>query len=389
LNASLEGRIDISLTLRAGVVSDVAIRSSRPRLAQKLMAGCTPEAAAERAGLIFSLCGKAQRVAAEAACEAAQNVRPEAHVFAAREQRVLIELAQEHAWQLLLNWPQKTGRQADMTCLLSLRQSATDPLRFGERLDGLLHDVLLSEAPATWLTRDLAAFDVWRRQGATPPAQLFGAWSDELDRGVSRTALLPPLQHLDATQCAELALFALADEDFCAQPVWAGEPAETGAIARMQDHPLLAAWVALRGRGVGARLLARLLELAELPQRLRAYESPHGGGRIHKAAEPPTTPASGVPLAGAVVKAQSLGDNAGMAAIETSRGLLIHAVRLSGNTVVDYRIVAPTEWNFHPGGPLAQALADLSIGDAAQARAQAICQSLDPCVAFGVEIRNA
>ncbi len=364
MNASLEGRIDINLTQRMGDVCDVSIRSSRPRLAQKLMAGCTPEVAAERAGLIFSLCGKAQRVAAQAACEAAQNVQPDAQVFAAREQRVLIELAQEHAWQLLLNWPQKAGRQADMSSLQRLRQSATDPLRFGETLDRLLHEVFLGEAPVIWLARDLDAFDLWRRQGTTLPAQMFGTCADEHDRGVSHTALLPPLQHLDGTQCADLARLALADEDFCAHPNWAGAPAETGAIARMQDQPLLAAWLARRGRGVGARLLARLLELAELPQRLRV------GGSM-------------------VVKAHPLGDNAGMAAIETSRGLLIHAVRLSGNTVADYRIVAPTEWNFHPAGPLAQALVSLLKSDDALARAEEICQSLDPCVAFGVEISNA
>jgi Ni,Fe-hydrogenase I large subunit len=132
----------------------------------------------------------------------------------------------------------------------------------------------------------------------------------------------------------------------------------------MQDQPLLAAWIARRGRGVGARLLARLLELAGLPQRLRA-----GGGKV--------------------VMAHPLGDNTGMAAIETSRGLLIHAVCLSGNTVADYRIVAPTEWNFHPAGPLTQALASLASGDDAVIRAEEICQSLDPCVAFGVEISNA
>jgi GNAT superfamily N-acetyltransferase len=364
LNASLEGRIDISLTLSKGVVCGVSIRSSRPRLAQKLMAGCTPEVAAERAALIFSLCGKAQRVAAEAACEAAQNVLPDAKTDKVREQRVLIELAQEHAWQLLLNWPEKTGRLADMTSLLALRQSVTDPLRFGETLDRLLHDVFLGDAPAAWLLQDLPAFDLWRRQGATLPAQLFGTWAESDERGISQTMLLPPLQHLNVTQCAVLARHALADDEFCAHPVWAGAPAETGALARMQDHPLLAAWLARRGRGVGARLLARLLELAELPQRLSVGDC-------------------------TVVKAYPLGDNTGMAAIETSRGLLIHAVRLSGNMVTDYRIVAPTEWNFHPAGPLAQALVNLETGDDVVARAQEICQSLDPCVAFGVELSHA
>jgi len=364
LTTSLEGRIDIDLTPRTGEANAVVIRSSRPRLAQKLMAGCSPEVAAERAGLIFSLCGKAQRVAAEAACEAAQNLVPAAEVIAAREQRVLIELAQEHAWHLLLHWPQRAGRQADMPSLLALRKAANERLVFVETLDRLLREIFLGEPAADWLERDLSGFDSWRRQAATLPASLFAAWENGADHGLARTSLLPPLRQFDSAQYRELAGRALVDENFCGQPEWAGAPAETGAISRMQAHPLLLAWIARRGRGAGARLLARLLELAQLPQRL------HAGGEM-------------------VVMAQSLGDNAGMSAVETSRGLLIHAVRLVEGKVTDYRIVAPTEWNFHPAGSLVQALADLLPGDAALARAESICQSLDPCVSFGIEICHA
>ena len=71
------------------------------------------------------------------------------------------------------------------------------------------------------------------------------------------------LCHL-AQAAGELAERALNDPAFSAAPLWRGAPAETGAVARMASHPLLAAWIARRGRGAGARLLARLLELAEL-----------------------------------------------------------------------------------------------------------------------------
>ena len=184
--------------------------------------------------------------------------------------------------------------------------------------------------------------------------------------------MLPPLHQLVPSQCAELARQALANEDFCGQPEWAGGPAETGAIARQRQHPLLAAWIDARGRGAGARLVARLIELASLPQQL-----------------------AGKPEA--VVKAFNLGENIGMSAIETSRGLLIHVVRLANEKVVDYRIVAPTEWNFHPAGTLVEALVQAltepstqAISEAAiAARAEAVCQSLDPCVSFAVEVSHA
>jgi coenzyme F420-reducing hydrogenase alpha subunit len=95
----------------------------------------------------------------------------------------------------------------------------------------------------------------------------------------------------------------------------------------------------------------------------------------------------------AVVKAFNLGENIGMSAIETSRGLLIHVVRLANEKIADYRIVAPTEWNFHPAGALVealtQAMAVLAPDEVVAKRAEAICQSLDPCVSFAVEVSHA
>ena len=368
MSASLEGRIDICLTRTGDAVTKVAIRSSRPQLAQKLMAGRAPEEAADLAGLIFSLCGKAQRVAAQAACEAACGLTPGHDVLRQREHNVLMEAAREHAWRLLLSWPEQAGRGPDMPGLLALRQ-ATEPARFADVLEGLLKSALLGEPPAEWARRDLAGFDAWRRQGATLVARLFADLGEGPDVGVSRARLLPALADLDSARTTELARHALADAAFCAAPTWLGEPAETGAPARVADHLMLGEWIARRGRGAGARLLARLLELADVPQRLRAERTQSA--------------------AAAVVRCWALEDNVGMAGVETSRGLLLHVVRLQNGRVADYRIIAPTEWNFHPTGPLAEALAGLAAGPGLEARARLVSQSLDPCVSYGVELRDA
>lgn len=387
---NLEGRIDIQLALHAGAAATVSIASSRPQLAQKLLAGRTPAEAAHLAGLIFSLCGKAQRVAAAAACAAAQGLAPEAAVLHAHEAAVQLESAQEHAWRLLLDWPQQQGLSPDQASQLRLRQSAADPQRFAETLAELLRSTLLGEPAAVWLARDLAGFDAWRRAGGTQTARLFaglampaarkehpGRRKNELrgegaDIGISQVELLPPLSALDEATARDLARRALATPAFCSRPLWRDAPAETGAIARTASQPLLAAWIAQRGRGAGARLLARLLELAALPGSV--LESSAGGAPVR----PP-----------ALVRAWSLGDNSGLAGVETSRGLLLHVVRLHADQVAEYRIVAPTEWNFHPAGPLAQALAQLDSGPGLAAQARLVAQSLDPCVAFAIEVKNA
>jgi Ni,Fe-hydrogenase I large subunit len=73
---------------------------------------------------------------------------------------------------------------------------------------------------------------------------------------------------------------------------------------------------------------------------------------------------------------------------EMARGLLVHWVRLEdspqGPRVADCRVLAPTEWNFHPQGVLAQALASLR-GEGATAQAARAAVAFDPCVEFVVD----
>jgi coenzyme F420-reducing hydrogenase alpha subunit len=79
----------------------------------------------------------------------------------------------------------------------------------------------------------------------------------------------------------------------------------------------------------------------------------------------------------------------GRALVETARGLLMHEIVLDGDKVAEYFIVAPTEWNFHPQGPLAGLAAGGadalgSRGAARRGRALAVA-ALDPCVRWELE----
>lgn len=367
MSTGLEGRLEIILTLGERGVASARIHSTRPQVAQTLMAGRTTEQVARLAGIVFSLCGKAQSLAAQTACAAARNETASADAHVA----VWAELAREHTWRLLINWPQLAGLAPDPASLLLLRQAGErDAEALATVLDRLLVGRLLGEPAGDWLARDASGLADWIAAGATPVARLFAGLPTDLvdgrDLGVTRLPLLPPLESLGPTGLAELARQALDLPAFCAQPRWGAAPgssAETGAIGRSQSEPWIREWQAQRGRGSGARMLARLLELARLPQRLR----------------------QGAP---APVAAVTLAPGVGAAGVETSRGLLLHAVQLTGDRVGQYRILAPTEWNFHPDGPLAQALQALSAGPELEARARLVAQALDPCVNYGLEVRQ-
>jgi Ni,Fe-hydrogenase I large subunit len=159
--------------------------------------------------------------------------------------------------------------------------------------------------------------------------------------------------------------------DFIRMPTWSGVPVETGAPARMQREPLVAACSAAYGNGAATRIVARMAEIARLLDELAAPQADE--------APPPR------------VQGMTLSDHVGLAAVQTGRGLLLHRARVHDECVVDYEIVAPTEWNFHPDGALARGLVGLEAADsAALLRTARLCvHTLDPCVTSRVEIGHA
>jgi Ni,Fe-hydrogenase I large subunit len=73
--------------------------------------------------------------------------------------------------------------------------------------------------------------------------------------------------------------------------------------------------------------------------------------------------------------------------VDAARGLLAHRVELREGVLRDYRILAPTEWNFHPQGPLARGLLGAS-GPDLEWRAALLASSLDPCVPYRIEVMH-
>lgn len=354
----LEGELRITLFLQGEHLRRFEITSSRPQLAQRLLAGHTPVEACERVARVYTLCRRAQRLAAEVALEAANG---EASDHTEHGQHlVLAEQAREHVWQLLI----PNDRQGAATALKVIAQAKEAAKPLAAALEHVLTEYLLGEPPAAWQRRDASALRRWCERAATVPAQRIAQALREPEAAICQTRLLPPLTAWRSVMIHGLAQQALAEPAFCAQPLWLGSPAETGAYARLHDDPTLSAWTAEMGRSSAARLLARLLELARLPTRLR-----EGG-------EP-------------VVRAWSLGDGIGAAGVETARGLLLHVARIADGRVSDYRILAPTEWNFHPAGPLAEALTMLPPGKNLAERVQRLVDCLDPCVTCRVELCHA
>ena len=360
---SPEGHLTLRLYLYADSRVQVEVISSRPQLADRLFQDKTPDEAAELAGRVFTLCGRAQRLAAAAACAAAQS----SHSSLSRkenttdwrswQQAVLIETALEHAWRLLVDWPTQAGLPPDMNSLRELRQAASaGPVALADVLDAVRERASLAgPLPYSHKRERASSTNTTLSSKTTSSIPAEESW----DGG-----LLPPISTLNPTEVDALAWRALEEPAFCARPVWRGQPAETGALARQQHCPLLANLLAGSKCRVHARWLARCMELAELPNRLRREPND-------------------------LLLAQSLAKNHGYAWVETARGALLHVVRLKQGRVAAYRIIAPTEWNFHPAGPFVAGIAALSETSDLATAARALALSLDPCVSYQVELVDA
>jgi coenzyme F420-reducing hydrogenase alpha subunit len=95
-----------------------------------------------------------------------------------------------------------------------------------------------------------------------------------------------------------------------------------------------------------------------------------------------------MPNAGGAPPAPALNaTGSGIGTAEAARGRLVHGVEIEDGLVKRYRILAPTEWNFHPEGAVAQGLAHIAgLPDPYRERiARLFITAADPCV--GYELR--
>ncbi len=351
---SVAGRLGLRVAVEQGQVRQVRVENSRP-LAASLLNGRRLDEAVALASALFSLCGRAQGLAARLAVDAARGRTPAEAL--SRRRAVMVELAQEHLWRLMIDWPEWLGEPARRAAFADLHRSLAGAVEAPERASAGLR-ALLAEAGLDGV-RTGAVDDVLvacRAGGAL--GGLLARLIEQAPRAAQAPSLLPGIGA--ATWSARLP-GGMPDEAFCRQPGYEGAPAETGALARCAAAPAVAALVA-DGRTCAARVVARVIELGDVAERLLA---PSGGFAADAA--------SGAP-------------GVGLSCVETARGLLMHAVRIDGGTVADYRIVAPTEWNFHPGGVFAREALGLraSRGEAVLAQVRCLALSLDPCVTWDV-----
>ncbi|WP_347989178.1 nickel-dependent hydrogenase large subunit [Methylomonas sp. AM2-LC] len=381
---TLAGAIHIELFHHAGDANGARIVSTRPDAARVLI-GKTPEQLLSTLPMLFSLCGNTQAYASLLACRAAMGLDAEPEADAARELLVQLETLREHAWRIMLDWPGLFGQQQDKKSVAALlkfdalfkhclfREGNAFNLDSRLDFDGKRLSVLINEVSALI---DNAVFDggmlkfqrqnseeqliEWLQQSKALSAHMLGnLYLLGLQAvGSNEVACLPTLD----CQSLHLQLQQQDLQAFCLAPQWQGLCYESTPFGRQNWRPLIAELQSRYGNGLLVRFVALLQEVAAYVQKL---------SRFGESTMEPASSAYGF-------------EGIGLAQVQAARGLLMHNLEFCQGRVYDYRIVAPTEWNFHPDGVVAKGLTSLHAADmdGLQRQAEWLINAVDPCVAY-------
>ncbi len=296
----------------------------------------------------------------------------------------------EHSIRVVLDWPRLFDLPAEREALPMTRDRSgafaealfgdsgaftlqghlrVDTPRLEKMIDELEMDLqqgVFHQPLSHWYSmRAGSQFETWVRaeQGVAARSLARAFESGWQNQGAAECPHLPP------TAAGELlARFDQADaEAFIATPQWRGSPRETSALTRQRSHPLVQALMQVCGNALMTRWAARLLELAEIPQRLRRLLGELGRDQ--------TTTADN-------------GSADGLAQVEAVRGRLVHRVRIEDGLISRFQVLAPTEWNFHPRGLLCKSLEALPPleTDQLEKLARLVIDAIDPCVGYRLAV---
>jgi hypothetical protein len=323
-------------------------------------------------GHLFTLCSHAHQRAASLAFNAAY---PQAAITVPAPAQLMLETARDHLRSIAMDWgsrpPTSKPNPVDLRWLSDCPLSLATPTQLGaqDQVEAALNQLtqwlqrLLHMPIDQWLTsyRSSENFSQWCKERSTDltPARYLATWHPVASALALDITELSVLNGDTPTQCfnlREIAFNMANDSMFTQRPVWRGKCAESGAWTRLRQQSapqwsVINAWT---------RLSSRWLELIEIA----AAKSPLAGHQQDSLLSSGALP---------------LGDGQAIAWCEMARGLLLHWVQLDDHgRVEDYRVLAPTEWNFHPEGALANALSRLNVHETNPA--WCLAAAYDPCV---------
>ncbi len=338
-----EGQIHVELHVKNGLVDNVSITSDRSDVSARMFKGRDVVEVTQIIGSVFSLCSKAQTIAALEAIEAAQGIYVSDAQKNARECLRIAEMITQTAMRLGLGWPHPLGLEQNFE---------------------LVRQCMATEVG---LEKALMNGAGWKISGGIdidPDRAVANALKDPLGERIAGI--------FQAGGYVESIYKALEKHDLMTfGALKKNELPEIGAFTRQWNNELVLMKRLTYGAGLAARFEAVLADLKFLFSNLvGVIENLSSDG---------------------VVPQNANGSGEGYSDVETARGNLHHEVKIKDGKVEEYRIEAPTELNFSDDGPVVTGLVgvDASNEEALARAAELHILAIDPCVQFTMEISHA
>jgi hypothetical protein len=354
-----------ALRFTPGAPPPHSLQSTRQDWAARMGHGVPPARLPGLMASLFNLCSHAHSLCCQLAIgAAAPGLLPPPQAVAERLRR---ETAAEHLRRIGLDWPRllapgdaPTAAQAAAALRGCPWPAQDDPAPWPALRHWLQHALLRMPASdwlAAWQAGGTDWLDTWaQRHEQWLPLLLRRAHSADAFAPLAHETALRP--HAHPPSLCMLGATLAHKPAFALRPRWHGACAHTGPWSRLgavADGVPLTPWTLLGTR------IAELVRLA-----LDGGDACLDWGAV------------------------ATGPRRGLAWVEMARGLLVHQVEVDpeAQRVLACRVVAPTEWNFHPQGEVAQRLArlDPELPDCAIARrVNLLVAAFDPCVPFAIE----
>lgn len=385
---SIAGELNITLNTSDTHNTRCQISSSRPLQASHVFTGKTIDETLTMIPLLFNICSKAQAITAVRAIESAKQTPATEQIESTREALIALESLREQALRVAMDWPTFMGVASESPLLSHIAMGISNIMKSLEPNQSLKYlnfhskaqsiETLGSKAQAitkiqsldwetfsatlssgifgssttTWLASDL---DEWANQEQTQAAS-FIHWLNQKtwkNAGESTITQLPAID-----DSALLSVLLAEQHQFTSQPAWENQCHELSWFTHKQHNKQN--HITLKGNGIFSRMVARLVEIANLMTVLDEFF-------IHnKTLSAPKSSAKG------------------LAHSHAARGRLSHYMNIEDNMVKKLLILAPTEWNFHPQGVTQDSLCNLQADNEHDLRQQAelLIHAIDPCVGY-------
>ena len=365
-----EGSVIIDVDASTPGLTRVRTRSTRGGEIAQAMAGQRIDSPLPLTliSTLYALCPQAHLGAYKSALAAACGQRDD---NAGADRRIVYELMGEHLRFLTFDAPNTVGIASDpevkklgaLRALLSREFSKPDPDY--DSLDKALEPLVEYFVTGCPIERfhalnSLPDFEAWMLRGKTAAARLYAQlWENVPCRRQTPVPMLSPA--LSLTEINSWFAQGISSN----APAVNGRAYQTSALARHEEHALLAEICEQYSCGVRTQFTARLIDLMQywlerrLPQNVLRAASPEKG--------------------------------VGLSIVQCARGTLITRVETSDATLDRVQIVAPTEWNFAPGSAAQAVLESIDFQSQSQYRADAswVIAAVDPCVPYQIRFAAA